>query len=745
MSSRAAIRSLALCALLLAACGDDDAHLTQDAGAHDGGVDASDDGGTDDGGSDGGNDGGKGDVPYLTELESPDDYGALALDGELRYLAPIEGAMPEPPLDAPCAFQNTALYAFHIQFLATLPAYDTLDYNAYLDMVLRRRSRVFYGGMLKQWPSTRHPLTEKTGVISYGAYQTEAPGEAFTVDELVFLHERLVSCAPYAEDLLVLVPDGATQTIQLRGLRDQLRERGVPVLMPEELRAGLGAEVYSEGESYGYLKIVPAGEPIEDYAPRDVLIASSAPNDISIVSGLITASPQSMHSHVSLRLREKNVPNASVPNIYENAFVQTLDGRLVHVVAAEDDVEIEPARLADAEAFWQATRPDLPPLRSDLGVSALDGFATLQHADALAYGTKAANLGELYRVLDEAYRVEGFGIPFSAYVAFIEHNQLGARLEALLEDERAQTDRAYLDDQLKALRDAIKAGELPDGFASELHDAAIAALGAGALTQRLRFRSSTNAEDLEALSGAGLYDSKSGCIADDEDDDALGPSRCLSDEDAASYQAALDAARDELAEHPERTWLSARIDDYERELSEEKSAASALAKVWASLWTLRAFEERAYYGLDHRDVYMGIAVNPAFVGEQLDAVVVSNVPAGEGDARVYRVVTQVAEVGVVRPDDPTAVPETLVFQRGAGDQLEDLEVLVRSSFATGAQDSLWSMPQLEALAAALFRIQDAFEADVYPNISPLALDLEVKLTRDDAISIKQARPYPLSP
>lgn len=415
----------------------------------------------------------------------------------------------------------------------------------------------------------------------------------------------------------------------------------------------------------------------------------------------------------------------------------------MHVVASEDDVEIEPAKLEDAEAFWEATRPDLPPLRSDLDVTALEGFATLRHGDAIAYGTKAANLGELHRVLDEAHRVEGFGIPFSAYAAFVEHNGLGGQVEALLEDERAQTDRAYLDAQLKALRDAIKVGELPDGFAGDLHDAAITAIGAGALTQRLRFRSSTNAEDLEALSGAGLYDSKSGCIADDEDGDALGPSLCLSDEDAAYYQGALDATRAELEAHPERTWLAARIENYEQELSEEKSAAEALAKVWASLWTLRAYEERAYYGLEHRDVYMGIAVNPAFVGEKLDAVVVTNVPAGEGDARVYRVVTQVAEVGVVRPDDPTAVPETLVFERGSGDELDGLEMLVRSSFASDGQDSLWSTAQLEALAAALFRIQDSFEADVYPELDPLALDLEVKLTRDDAISIKQARPYPL--
>ena len=45
-------------------------------------------------------------------------------------------------------------------------------------------------------------------------------------------------------------------------------------------------------------------------------------------------------------------------------------------------------------------------------------------------------------------------------------------------------------------------------------------------TSKLRFRSSTNVEDSEQFTGAGLYDSKSGCLADDLDADSSGPSIC---------------------------------------------------------------------------------------------------------------------------------------------------------------------------------------------------------------------------
>ena len=41
--------------------------------------------------------------------------------------------------------------------------------------------------------------------------------------------------------------------------------------------------------------------------------------------------------------------------------------------------------------------------------------------------------------------------------------------------------------------------------------------------------------------------------------------------------------------------------------------ARALKKVYASLWNERAFEEREYWGMNHRAAFMGVAVNPSFV------------------------------------------------------------------------------------------------------------------------------------
>jgi pyruvate,water dikinase len=165
--------------------------------------------------------------------------------------------------------------------------------------------------------------------------------------------------------------------------------------------------------------------------------------------------------------------------------------------------------------------------------------------------------------------------------------------------------------------------------------------------------------------------------------------------------------------------------------------ARALKKVYASLWNERAFEERAYWGIDHRLAYMGIAVEPSFVLEKLDAVAVTNLDAGDGGA-LYRVVSQGERQGVVRPADPTLVAETMTFRRGADGQPAEFKILTPSSLSPAP---LWTDAKRAELATLLFQVHDHFATKVYPMLVRPSIDVEIKLTRDDRIVFKQARPY----
>lgn len=676
---------------------------------------------------------------YLHALSSAEDLARLSVNGgEVKYLAPVAGKAPPAPLEARCYFQDMHQFEWHLLFLRSFPGLETLPNSAYTSMVLARGSRVLWGGSVRAYASAIHPRTGKPGVIAYTVYSEALPG-SLTAADLVELDATLEECVPFARELLVFVPGDVVQRQLVVTQAQALAQGDVDVLAPEQLRPGLTAESYVTGVGFGTLRIVPQDQLALSYGPRDILIAASAPNDISIVSGLVTRDPQNPHSHVNLRLAEKQVPSASVAGIYDNELVRTYAGRLVKLEVTTASVTLTPATLAEAEAFWESRRPTLPPLTYDLEVDVLTGFDTMRHADAKAFGVKAANLGELFRVLPEDNRVIGFGIPFAHYAAFAETPSLKGRIDTMLADPRMTTDATFARAQLAALRDAIEDTPFPPALLQALATRMREVFGEGVDTTRIRFRSSTNAEDLDVISGAGLYDSKSGCLADDLDGDSVGPSRCMHADERSFLEAELAARRAELAAHPERVWLEDIIDDIDGDLRKEKPVARAVRKVWASLWNERAFQERQYYGLDHREVFMGIAVEPSFVLETANVVAVTNLPSASGP--LMRLVSQSGWLSVVRPEDPLAIAEVATaLMTEAPPYYADFDVLVPSSLVPSGETVLTSA-ELATLAGLLRDVQDAFEAEVYPDLAPLRLDLEIKRTRDGHIVVKQARPY----
>jgi hypothetical protein len=675
-------------------------------------------------------------LTHLTQLASADDFARLVGEGwSVKYLAAVPGKHPPAALDVPCLFQNTALYPFHLYFLRTLPGIGDLDPDSYRALTLTHASRSLWSGELQLLPTAVHPVTGRPGVLALFVYSE--PPDALSVDDLTSLHDRLLQCAPYARDLLTLVGVGPEQSRDFVAKAPVLAGRGVAVGDLERLRPVVGAEGYSLGEGLGYLRIVPRGRRADSYGPRDVLVTEGTFEDLGLVAGLITSLPQNVHSHVNLRLREKQIPNARIPQVYDNPALAMLDGRLIRLTVSATEARLEAATLVEAQAFWASHRPPPRVLTANLDETRLLDFSTLAATDAAAYGPKAANLGELFRLLPAPNRAAGFGVPFHFHRELLRATGLQAAIDMVLGDARLPTDAGFRRTALAELREVIEGASVPAALLGELRAPAQAAFGAGYATLPLRFRSSSNVEDGELGSGAGLHDSARGCFADDDDGDQLGPSACLAPAEKAALEVELGRRQAEWREHPERSWLPEIIDDLTSDLTRERTVARALKKVYASLWNERAFEEREYYRMDHRGAFMGLAVNGSFVRERLDAVAVTSVPSSSGTP-LYRVVSQKDGQPVVRPPDPTLVAETLVFRRDAGDRPTDVQILVPSSLSA---QPLWPAARLAELGGLLFAVQDHFAAVVYPGRPQLSLDLEIKLTEDDRIVIKQARPY----
>lgn len=683
---------------------------------------------------------------YKTQLSSAADFQTLqGSRNELKVILPIEGRDIPTELTETCYFQNTATYPLHINFLRTFNSLSSLSNTQYESMILPL-SRSLWSGELRKVDNVTHPSTGENNNYLYIITTDENTlNLQATAEEIITIDKTLKACMPWASNQLIYTTSSQIQDDKLNAITEQLNSGKVAWLSSSQVANGNKPIDYSKGEYYGYLKWFESGESVEDVGPFDVVISERASNNISLIAGIVTQFPQTYLSHLNIRLREKKIPSAHFPNVLSNEDFKALSNQLVHIVVADDSVTITAADLETAQAFWANRHPDIGQLTVNLTEQQLLSFAELRHDKATAYGSKASNLGELYQALGQDDAVIGFGIPTYWYDKFIKDTGLANNVETLLNDQRVYTDAAHRKAQLKALRNAIKDASLSDEFMQLLRTALTQTFGDDVDTTRIRFRSSTNAEDLRAFSGAGLYDSKSGCLADMDDDNEDGPSLCLSTKEKTALEQDLAARKEELASYPERTWLTDIIEDIEKDLSKEKPLNKAVLKVWASLWTLRAFDEREYYKLDHRKAYMGIAVNKSFVLERREAVVISNEQSTENtdERQLYRVNTQLGSIGIVKPDDPTAVAEEMTFRRGENSQIEDVNVLTKSSLSPDAD--LWDAQQKQVLANKVTAAHDHFASEVYSDINNPAFDIEVEVLgdtkADEKVFLKQLRPY----
>ena len=273
---------------------------------------------------------------------------------------------------------------------------------------------------------------------------------------------------------------------------------------------------------------------------------------------------------------------------------------------------------------------------------------------------------------------DGFAIPFYFYDEFMKAHDFYARIETMLADEDFQSDFEVQDDMLDDPRDDIKDAETPAWIISAL--AAMHATFPEGTS--LRYRSSTNNEDLPGFNGAGLYDSKT--------------------------------------QHPDETV--------------EDGIDKSLKQVWASLWTFRAFTEREFHRIDHLAAAMGVLVHPNFSDELRNGVAVSYDPLYGRDDRYY-VNTQLGEDLVTNPDAYSVPEEILIW--GAF----QFRAIATSNQVPPGQ-LLMSRSQLRQLYQHLEVIHDHFKRLYNPaRGEPFAMETEFKITRDNILAIKQARPW----
>ena len=253
----------------------------------------------------------------------------------------------------------------------------------------------------------------------------------------------------------------------------------------------------------------------------------------------------------------------------------------------------------------------------------------------------------------------------------------------MLADADFQENFDTQDEELKDLRDAIEDGETPAWILTALADMNT---GFPQGTTNRKYRSSTNNEDLPGFNGAGLYNSKSQKPDEDEED-------------------GLD---------------------------------KSLKEVYASLWTFRAFTERDFHRIDHLTAAMGILVHPSYQDELVNGVAVSFKPIQGVIGWGYYVNSQVGEDLVTNPEAHSVPEELLLYNDGS-------YRIVATSNQVAPGELLMSSGQIGQLRRHLQEIHNHFKGLYNPAAGdPFAMEIEFKITSENKLAIKQARPWVFS-
>ena len=437
----------------------------------------------------------------------------------------------------------------------------------------------------------------------------------------------------------------------------------------------------NEGVGYGLLRALSPGERPHS---RDVVIYEALPNELPRVAGIITTVRQTPLSHVNLRAIQDAVPNAYVRGALGKAEIASLVDRYVRYEVTETGWDLRAATSAEVDAHYASSRPSQQQTpQRDLSVRSITPLNDIAFDDWDAFGVKAANVALLRTLGFPTGTVpDGFAIPFYFYDEFMKHNNFHTRIETMLADPDFQSDFDTQEDELKDLRDDIEDAETPAWIV-----AALATMNEGFPEGiHRRYRSSTNNEDLPGFNGAGLYDSKSQKPDEDVED-------------------GLD---------------------------------KSLKEVYASLWNYRAFIERDFHRVDHLEAAMGILVHPSYQDELVNGVAVTFDPV-YGWEGYYYVNSQVEEDLVTNPD-ALSRPEELLLGPHGGRFGTQFFLATSNQVAPGTL--LMSDAQLTQLRQHLTVIHDHFKGLYNPAADePFAMEIEFKITSDNVLAIKQARPW----
>jgi len=333
-----------------------------------------------------------------------------------------------------------------------------------------------------------------------------------------------------------------------------------------------GDQIYSPGWALGRLVYVQGNQINAAYGDGrlrydDILMTDGVPAEVPFVAGIVSFSPATPNSHVAILAKNQGVPFGSLKSLEEKQATFALNGKQVLLRVQDEginhgvsvtlvDQDLDAKIRAHILSFKKPLAAKIT-LRAHRGLLAQD-VTTLTPRDIRFFGGKAANFGFLRRTIPANSPIAA-AFSFDLWEQYLQNTNpesgltLQQEISARLGGFQWPPNIAEARPQLEAIRNLIrKKVKFTDAQKSAI-TGQLLSLGFER-NRELRFRSSTNVEDSEVLTGAGLYESATGCLADSLDGNSDGPSICCPDE--PKEQTVLDAIEKVFASfYNENAWL----------------------------------------------------------------------------------------------------------------------------------------------------------------------------------------------
>jgi hypothetical protein len=537
---------------------------------------------------------------------------------------------------------------------------------------------LFNNGTLMTGDILFHPLVPApNGTLGVYRFSFQ-PNNAFSLEYVQKAMELMAANLPFLKNNLCYYPLEQAALPLYWQEKDKYDASRVSVLLEADLFADINYVAMHAAEGYGLLRTMQPGDVP---GTRDVVLYDALPNDLPRVGGIITTVMQTPLSHVNLRAIQDNLPNAFIRDALAQPGVDSLVDRYVYYKVDQANFELREATLQEVSDFYDRIRPATPqtPVR-DLSQTRIKPLDSIYFAESASFGVKCANVATMRGFgFPDGTVPDGYGVPFYFYDEFMKYNGLYEQARAMLSDPDFQADFKVQSERLAAFRKLVKNAMMPAWMMAE-----IAVLQGNFPTGvSIRCRSSTNNEDLPGFSGAGLYDS--------------------------------------YTQHPDEGHLS-----------------KSIKQVYASMWNLRAFDEREFYRIDHFVAAMGVLLHPNYEGERANGVGVSTDPLYQTEGTFY-LNTQLGSDLVTNPN-ALSVPEEILLD--VVPATDDDFFVINPSNQVPMDTLIMTKNYVGLLREYLKTIHDRFR-ELYKaeEEERFAMEIEYKVDATGQLVIKQARPW----